>query len=309
MQQKALVIYHKVDYDGIFSSCIARDYFEKQGFKVSPLGYNYGDSFPESGDLEELLKPYDFVALVDISLPPEIMKQLKELSKYIEVHWVDHHITAIQDSIDHGYSDLPGKREVGKAACELCWEYFFGENTIPIAISYAGRYDVWDKGAYDWDNVILPFQFSLRTEYGVSHKVLWDSKVYEDLIYTSGSDLLDKLIEEGKCILKYLNKTWKSAVTNCSFPVSIDGGKCQGIAIVSTELSSNVFKSVADQYDIHIVVCVRKDYYSISMYSEKEVMNLGEYMKENYNGGGHVKAAGGRLTREQFIDFITNHKI
>lgn len=307
MQQKALVIYHKVDYDGIFSSCIARDYFEKQGFIVSPFGYNYGDSFPEFGDLEEFLEPYDFIALVDISLPPEIMKQLKGLSKYIEVHWVDHHITAIQDSIDHGYSDLPGKRDVSKAACELCWEYFF-KDSIPTVISYLGRYDIWDKNAYDWDNIVLPLQFALRTEYGVSHKVLWDNKVYEELVYTCGSDLLNKLIEEGKCVLKYLTRTWRSAVSNCSFPVSIDGGKFQGLAIISTELSSNVFKSAAD-YDIYVVVCIRRNEYRISMYSNKEVTNLGEYMKKNYSGGGHANAAGGTMTREQFIDFITNHKI
>lgn len=305
--QVALVIYHKVDYDGIFSSCIARDYYEKQGYQVELLGYNYGDE--EVPKISELIEKYDFITLVDISFPPESMLELKEASKYVEVTWVDHHITAIQDSIIHGYSELSGIRKNGEAAVELCWKFFFG-TPLPNLIHYLGRYDVWDKTKGNWESELLPLQYSLRAEYGVSHKNIWEEGVYNRLVYGDNREKdLSEIIGKGEFLLKYLNKTWASSAKNCSFPVTIGEGY-KGVAIISTDLGSNTLKSVTTEDDISVVVSVRGNgIFKISMYSEKEIFNLGEYMKENYSGGGHATAAGGELGLEEFLNLIINHKI
>ena len=51
-------------------------------------------------------------------------------------------------------------------------------------------------------------------------------------------------------------------------------------------------------------------YYSISMYSETETgLNLADYMKQNYNGGGHKCAAGGTMTRDQFLRLLDNQVV
>lgn len=302
MEIKALVIYHKVDYDGIFSASIAKDYLEEGGFTVDLLGYNYNDEVP---DITNIINDYENVSIVDITLPKEQMLELKKATDFIEVHWIDHHITAIQDSINFGYDDLPGLRDENFAACELCWEYFNRSLSIPRSISLAGRYDVWDKERGNWDSEILPFQFSLRTEYGVSCKSI--SKDWKELL--SSDSKIDSLIEEGKIVLKYLTKSWRSAAKVCSFPVTV-GGTYSGIAIISTELSSNSLSSLSGEYDIQVVVRVTgTGLINISMYSEKFITNLGEYMKEHYSGGGHANAAGGKLTLEEFINLITNHTI
>ena len=42
-KRKILIIYHRADYDGIFSAIIAKKYYESKGVRVETLGWNYGD--------------------------------------------------------------------------------------------------------------------------------------------------------------------------------------------------------------------------------------------------------------------------
>lgn len=296
--KKAVVVYHRVDTDGVLSFEIARRKLSESGYQVTPLGYNYGDEdirIPEYTDL---------CVLVDISFKEDMMLALKDIYGQNFV-WIDHHLTAIEASQNSGYSEVPGLRRIGTAACELTWEYFYPDLVCPEIVQYCGAYDVWNKSRFPWDDV-LDVQYGFRNRYGtLIDKISSDF----DSMINPGNNTVESLKEEGSIILRYLNRKWSSDVKNYAFEVLV-GGKYKGICILGTEFSSNTFSSVMKDYDIYIVVNRKdRDRYNISMYKEPD--RLLEFSCGGYGGFifGHKSAAGGILTFEQFTRLITDCKI
>ena len=78
--RNVLIIYHRADYDGLFSGNIARKFYIESGYKVDTKGYNYGDQVPE---FTKILKDYSEVCILDVSFDPDIMKTLHESKRYI----------------------------------------------------------------------------------------------------------------------------------------------------------------------------------------------------------------------------------
>ena len=97
MKEKILIIYHRVDFDGIFSAIIARKYYESvENKSVTTFGYTYNDEVPNLGSY--IFKNVRRVVLVDVSFSADIMLSLLEQFGHDNVEWVDHHTTAINDS-------------------------------------------------------------------------------------------------------------------------------------------------------------------------------------------------------------------
>lgn len=304
MVRKTLIIYHRVDGDGISSAIIAKNYYRSKGQFVDYIGWNYGDKIP--GQLYDDI--YSAITFVDISFPPEIMKDLVNRRKLIT--YIDHHITAIESSEKEGYSNLPGKREVGRAACELCWSYFYPKKPIPRFIKLLGIYDTWRKTDEDadWETEVLPFQYAVKNTYGTKFHE-WE-KDWDDLI--GDDEFLNYTIDSGINILKYIRQTTSLWVQNYGFQVTVDN-KYNGIALISPMFGSICFESVINEYDLYIVVNRKnKNLYNISIYKEPDRIpefSCGKYLKENYQGGGHDSAAGGNLNLEQFNTLISECKV
>lgn len=311
-----IVYYHRADFDGIFSGCIVEKYLEdlEECEEYTAIGYTYGDSIP---NLESIIKNHDSVIILDISFPPELMSKLKEYEDYKKLKkfiWIDHHITSIEESKKYGYDKTDGIRDVKVAACEYTWKYFYKEKDIPKIIKYVSAYDIFDKNRFNWDEITLPVQYALRTEYSIS-----EERIFNDLEYLLNldEDNLNIFIDKGKFILKYLRQSWKSAVKNYSFNITVDNGRLNGIAILSTEFTSLIFESVKDKYDIVCIVNRKEDdLFNLSLYIDPDKyktlsykFSAGEYLKEKFNGGGHDQAAGCKLTLEQFKKFIEEKKL
>lgn len=301
------IVYHRVDYDGLFSAAIIQDYLVNElGYeKVITKGWNYGDSIPEFPRIGE--NELCHIFLVDISFPPDDMKRLSKLSGGYRTIWIDHHIGAIDTSKEHSYDNMDGLRMIGLGACELCWKYMHGvDSIVPKAVRLISAYDVWDKNRFSWDKETLAFQTGLRAKYGM---VLNSINQIFDKLMLDNSQLTAEILEAGKQIIVYNQKRHKAAVKSHAFPVTV-GGKYKGICMLTCEFGSQQFESVYSEYDISVCVNLRHDengdlYYSISMYSEEDTgLNLADYMKQNYNGGGHMRAAGGTMTRDQFIKLL-----
>ena len=300
--KKALIVYHKVDYDGVFSAVVCKRKLESSGYEVSTLGWTYGDDIPDVLGIKA-----DSVFLVDISFPPEIMQ---ELSKVPEVYWIDHHIGAITNSINGGYQNMAGLRVQGIGACEACWKFMYGNSEpIPWVIELASAYDVWDKSRFNWKNQSLALQQGLRVEYGVNLEKIYP--VFEKLM---NPKTIKGILKVGQVINQYNANRHKSAVKSYGFPVTINGN-WKGICMLTTEFNSTIYESVLQDYQIYVCANRKIDQngnviYSISMYSESDTgLNLAEYMKANYNGGGHLCAAGGTMTEEQFMRLITEGQV
>lgn len=309
---KAIIVYHRADFDGIGSMLVAHQALSMEDPDIDTIdlkGWNYGDEVPNV--TTELGAEYDIIIMVDISFPPEAMMELVDLQKVgVNTFWIDHHITAINDSIKYGYDVLPGLRYNGVAAIENTWEFFFPKQPAPAVVQLLGTYDVWNKTRYDWEGLVLPLQFALRAKYGLS---ITDISQDWPTLVTSSFDELEPLIESGRLILSFLRRNWESVVKNYSWEVIVDG-KYRGIACMSTEFSSNLFGEKSKEYDVMIVIdwYPKNQMFKTSMYVDPDresAFSAGEYMKEHYRGGGHKGAAGGQLTQDEFLRLINDCQI
>ena len=303
---KTTIIYHSADFDGVMSCLICRKYLQlnqpDHSF-ISLVGWNYGDALP---NIESIVNTSDQIYMVDISFPEEIMYNLCNTGKLI---WIDHHITAIQDSEKYGYSNCPGLRFVGTAACELTWQFLFPNYNCPLIVQYLGAWDVFNKTRFDWENIVNPIQVACSERYGLQPKN-WFNDI--ESLLTDDVDLLNSIIHDGKIIYSYNQQRSSAAVSKYGFEVTVDG-KWRGICLMNTTFGSIQFKSIISKYDCSIVVNRKnRDMYNISIYIEPERnidFNAGEYLKNNYNGGGHKNAAGGTLNFEQFKELVFNQKL
>lgn len=143
-----VVIYHKADFDGIFSREIAKLYFKETADYV---GWDYGDTLPTIGAYVRE------IYMIDISIDGMMDDP--------RLVWIDHHKSAM----DKFSPSIHGFRIDGVAACRLAWQWFFtynnGRNPLaesdkilpgrqafvdrkvwePISVRLAGEYDIWDK--------------------------------------------------------------------------------------------------------------------------------------------------------------------
>ena len=309
MNKSITLIYHRVDYDGLFSALIYQQYINTNYPEVGVLaiGFTYGDNLP---DINYLKSNSDELVMVDISFPPEYMLKLVEVFGKDHITWIDHHITAIRESRQFNYNDLVGYRNGNpeKGACELTWEWCFRDIQPPKIIQYLSAYDVWNKKRFSWDNEVLPCQNGLRAIFGMNF----------DLISQNPNQILSdaflelQILPGGRMIRSFLSMKWKTQVKNSAFDIMV-AGKYKGIAMLSPDFSSAMFESVLNKgYKVFCICNVKRDsdLYSVSLYSEPDGrlgdFELGEYMKQNYGGGGHATAAGGKLTEEQFKKLIFN---
>ena len=315
MDKKTLIIYHRVDFDGLFSALVYY-YKLKQCYPsigIDLLGYTYGDALPNINKLKILNSE---VVILDVSFPPDYMKLLIDVFKD-NITWIDHHITAIRESINHKYNTLKGYRceDNSKSACELTWEYCFPPSIYnkPKIIKYLSDYDTWNKKRYDWNEEILPCQHGLRAYLG---GMVLDTLISDPEKFLNDDFLEQQILTGGRIINSYLKVKWKTQVKNSAFDITI-AGKLRGIAILTPEFSSAMFESVADKgYQVFCICNPKKDspgMFSVSLYSEPDgrlgSFELGEYMKKYYRGGGHPTAAGGRLNKEEFERLIFNKQI
>lgn len=141
---KVRCYYHKIDLDGKCSAAIVR--------RKYPDCELIGVDYPDRPDFDKI-NPGDTVFVVDFSFEPDDMRAIAAIAK-IDFIWIDHHKSAIEKMESNLMSHVQGKREIGKAGCELTWEYFFPNEPMPIAVSRLGRYDVWDHEIFR----VVPFQ-------------------------------------------------------------------------------------------------------------------------------------------------------
>lgn len=300
---KALVVFHRVDFDGLFSFATAKRALEIEGYEVEAFGFNYNDQV-EMPDFSV----FDKIVMCDISFPVPVMKELKD--KYAsKVVWIDHHITAINDSIANGYDSLEGVRVDGTAACVLTFKYFneCSYDDIPYAIRLAGANDVWDHETYDWENEVQPLQYGLSLVVAMNSDKMYE--VYDDIIENP-----EIYINKGLDIKTYNESLYESWCKRFSFEVEVGPG-LKGIAMLCPVFTSKIFKSISENYDVCVVAeksGQQEGVYNVSMYSDKHMdlgFSCGAYMKENYGGGGHAGAAGGFLNIDQFVRLLTEHTI
>lgn len=304
----AIIFFHRSDYDGLFSGFIAKSKLQEDGYLVTSIGWTYGMPIPK--ELKQ--RTWDIVVVVDLSFPPEIMDNIENLV------WIDHHDTSIKDSKPFKFFFSPGKRILGKGACELAWEYFYPGFEVPLAIQYLSAYDVHDMKRFDWEGKSLPLQYALKAMYGNSKDPLFEEFV--KLTHPGNLNRVDELIETGKIVLQYARRMAEIAVKNYGFVVTVNE-KYSGLCIITTDFKASLYTELMiDKYDVLVLVNRKRsspeDIFIVGFYSEEGKLDfsLGDYAKEivkgtGRNGGGHKCASGCEIDKEQFLKLISSKKI
>jgi len=278
-----IIFYHSADLDGHCSGAVAKKYAKIVSFegRITMYGINYGDKFPW-----HLVSSGEHVIMLDFSLQPfdDMIKLNTIVDSFV---WIDHHISAIKEH-DKFKNVIKGVRNTEKAACELAWEYFFEDKTIPESVYLLGRYDVWDHK----DAKTLPFQYGMRLyDTDPSGNFNWDKMFYS---------FPHNILNEGETILKYVDQDNKKYAKFCAFETSIAGLK--GIAINRMLASTKMFESVWDEtkYDVMIAFGFRNGLWTISLYTTKDGIDVSETAKI-FGGGGHKQVAGFQCGKLPFV--------
>jgi len=278
---KVLCLYHG-DFDGWASAAIVKNFYKvcypKYDFIFEEM--SYGKKIPFN-----LIDKDTAVYMVDFS--PENQELLDKLVSYSPYFFlIDHHKT-VGEKLD--LTGIAGSYNTTKAACQLTWEFFYPEVSIPIGLQFFADFDIWKKRSEDyWENFVIPFQYG--SEILVTSAK--DPQMWEIL---SQQDLIDKTLAQGRIIQSYLKNNNKRAM-KASFDVTLDGLKllaCCGV------LGSTAFESKWDpkKYDGMLAYFHKRDKFKCSMYTDKDI-DLSVTAKK-YDGGGHAKACGFIVKHDQ----------
>lgn len=272
-----ICIYHSKDLDGYTSGAIVKRKYPD----CKLIGWDYGEVVPEIPSGEDII-------MIDISFPMADMLRIRQKSKSLT--WIDHHISAKKefdsyfngiDVTEHGINYI---YQLGIAACEIGWNYFFPNEKMPEAVLLLGQYDTWRKeDEKRWENAILPFQYIMRLKCNSAET--FPTELFED-----SPVRVDSLIEKGHLILKY-QKSQDNRAMKASFVIDFEGLRALVLNIGGA--SSNTFLSVwdEDKHDIMIPFFYSGNKWTFSIYTTKDDIDCSALAKAR-GGGGHKKAAG-----------------
>ena len=287
-ETRPFVIYHSVDPDGYASAFILKQHYGE----IILLPYNYEPNF----NFLNRVPNETTVFLVDTSFPNEILKQL---NRRVDLTWIDHHDTAIKESLlDEEVKNIKGIRRNGTAACELTWEYINPGVAEPYALKMIGRHDVYDQNYFP-DAII--FNYYLQTKNVKISPLTFD--IWKEL-FSYNKETIDIIIESHKVLFDYVNLQNEIVAKSICYEANIFNYKC--IVANRSRIGSDFFKSVAtEDHDILVAWHVnKKGLIKYTFYSNKENVHVGNIAKEleiyfnkkcpnnKFNFGGHQGAAG-----------------
>lgn len=271
--------YHSVDLDGQCSAALIKMAYPD----CEMIGINYGDDFPWTE-----IKQGELIYMVDFSLQP--FEEMIRLDNICQLMWIDHHKSAIEEAIKVRWDINPTRLKIGIGACQLVWEslksdgYFQEPDSQyivqPTFVKLLAEYDVWNHS----DPRTLSFQYGMRLkDTSLENMDLWKSLFDVEMVQA--------ITEEGGTVLTYIKQENKKYCDAAAFETELDGLKC--IAVNKMLTNSQLFDSVWDntKYDAMLTFGFSGKHWIISLYSDREDVDVSLIAKER-GGGGHKGAAG-----------------
>lgn len=265
--------YHSADLDGHCSGAIVK-LFAYPSCELRPI--DYGDAFP----WDDII-PGETVFMVDFALQP--FSDMERLAGLVDLYWLDHHKSAIEEA-NKSRVEFLGVREIGRAGCELTWDYLTGGKDVPDAVRHLGRYDVWDHS----DEDTLPFQYGMRMLETRPEKNLG---AWELLLSYPRHNLFYEILGRGRIALEFVKADNDKYCGACSFETELDGLKCLVVNKMLT--NSQLFDGYYDpeKHDAMLSFGYRGGRWVVSLYTTKDEVDVSVVAKAR-GGGGHKSAAG-----------------
>jgi oligoribonuclease NrnB/cAMP/cGMP phosphodiesterase (DHH superfamily) len=290
---QTIVLYHNSDKDGVCSAAVVAC---AENWDVEFRGMAYGDEL----DIADLRHRRSYI--VDWSAPSRLMQQVFE--EKLECIWIDHHATAIADSEHYGYSEMPGLRQDGTAACELAWAYLWSRNLVSLDIPWAvralGAWDVWKWKTFPNAHA---FQMGLRLTKSDYFDLEETRQLWTTLLQDVGGDgdVVQGLITKGKVVIEYQEAEMKHIIAAGRIitftPPHMDPIQVLAVNSVGNSLLLEFARRYKpDLYTLDKVQAVLtfiwvKDRWKISLYSDRPDVHCGSIARA-MGGGGHRGAAG-----------------
>lgn len=318
MKPKAAVIYHKVDFDGMFSGAMCQ-HFLSFTHEVTMFPYDYGEPDPlfyraERDKGKTAHEEWDVIYIVDVSA--DFVLQSDMALDLHRVIWIDHHKTAIEKYDP----SILGLRIDGVAACRLCWQWFTGSNLDkltalsfspkgvgdptedikePLAVYHVGRFDVWDHS----DARTIPFQYGLkawRIPYAFDRHDrtdrafnLNDIKNFLLLDEDKHLERCNKIIADGRVAERFFVNQNEKLVADVGRHITFEGVRF--FAMNSTaRVSLALEPGITDKTQALLSWYWTGDHVRVSLYGCKQTpsdLDLSVIAKI-YGGGGHRGACG-----------------
>ncbi len=276
--------YHSADLDGHCSGAIVKLAYPE--CEMYPI--NYEDKFPWDDIIQG-----ETVFMVDFSLQP--FHHMIMLNKRANLIWIDHHKSAIEDSVVEGEeqtrAEITGARDTNYAGCELTWKYLYPNSNIPSVVYLLGRYDVWDF----IDDEVYPFQMGMR-QYNTNPKDEQAMVLWKELIGFHYDPVISDIINQGQIIIDYQTQQNAKLSKSCAFELIFQGLNFIAANVMGT--NSKFFNVVWDdsRHDAMLLFGWKKGQWKISMFTTPEKIedpgiDVGKIAK-SMGGGGHAGAAG-----------------
>jgi oligoribonuclease NrnB/cAMP/cGMP phosphodiesterase (DHH superfamily) len=277
---KILVYYHD-DLDGKCSAAIVNKAMkDKWGLKFIPWVHD--------GSIQNL--PYDIdeywrVYILDITLPEDMMENLRQYFERSNIIWIDHHIGAIRELGDK-FSDFEGTRSTDKAACVLTWEWFYGKTILPKTVDYIGQRDIWDVKTEDAMYLVEALSMmDLEPENDV-----WD-------YYLDKLDLnIYGEISKGRELRNARLKAVYDSADSLGYESEIDGHRCLKVNYSYYDSISDMGRYIVDdlKYPVAWMYYVKKNnngkFVIVNNLRSSDVDVSAIATKRG--GGGHLRASG-----------------
>lgn len=284
-----LCIYHIADHDGKGSAAIVKRKFPQ----IELMGLNHDMEIP----YEEIEK-HDKIVICDIALP---VKYMFELNKKIDLTWIDHHVSVIneyEELMKSGeYEPIKGIRKIGTAALVLTWQYFYPDIELPEGLRLLGLNDIYDLR----DRRVRPFEYAIQT-YGVNRPT---DKIWSQIIDNELD--IKQAVEKGNAILSWVRHRNYRLIRGMGFESEYKGYRC--ICSNMAQGQSEFFDSLDNvrEYDFMVNFFMnKKNRWNLTFYTYKDNVDVSKIAAE-FGGGGHAKAAGAS-SLEKLPEFLLNGK-
>lgn len=283
-------LFTHTDLDGVACAIVARLFLEE-------IDVEYCTNSSIDKKLEDFLKErindYKYILITDLPISKEVAEKIQE--KYKEkVRLLDHHST--EKSIGE-YEWAEVKVNTGEylhCGAELLYQYLLGvthRKSLLIHerfVELVRLYDTWE-----WEKVgnlearELNYLLSFEGIFRFAEEM--EKKLSQQLIFTEQDKQVIEILQENK--EQYIKRKSKQII-------SIEAKGYKIGVIFGEQYISELGNDLADMHpelDLIAIFTGRK----ISLRSNKADINLGEWSKEHFGGGGHAQSAGMMIEDEK----------
>jgi oligoribonuclease NrnB/cAMP/cGMP phosphodiesterase (DHH superfamily) len=289
------VVYHRGCPDGIVGAWA----FQKAYPDSQLIGWSHGDSLPEVSGA---------VAFVDISPSREQLDRLLTQESISKLYVLDHHRSAERALRDVRLAPEKGEIvfDMERSGCRLAWDFLFHSTEVPWWLLTVEAGDLWRhdgiENARPFLSAFHHFDY-LSTVAGVER--LSRGEVPREELLTVGKTIHQSRQQQ---VERYANRAVAMTLRMPSERGTTAAYRVHVVAAPS-EIRSEVGHRVSEQQRCDFAVVQTfdpaRDAFRLSLRANQHSpLDLSLIAQQAFGGGGHPKASGATLEREQWSKFF-----